>query len=430
MGVRVRQKEKDGPWWVFIKHRGRRKSKCIGDKRAANALAKELRQALAAGDLGLLEEPTRTSVTLAGYAEQYLRSMEAELKRSTLRDYDGCIRRQLVPALGERALTAITRADVKQLKAMLEAKGLKPSNVKKHLRILSSILSEAVDDELIPANPVLTLGTKRKRRSKNRSATKRIDPFTAEELTRLLDTARIHTIERRGATVQPFRSYVPFLLCLARTGLRLSEAIALRWGNIDWHGHRIHVAHGWVLGALESPKSGRDRYVDMSDELTATLRACYRARFEQVVAIDAEAEAALEADRARALDALVFPGPTGDYLDANHLRHRVWEPLLVAAELRRRRLHDLRHSFASLLLQDGTELLYVSEQLGHATASFTLERYTHLLPRNRRGYVNRLDRLAPAGTPAAPATGTTVSDSARGDRLPQPSQVLPRVALA
>jgi integrase len=105
---------------------------------------------------------------------------------------------------------------------------------------------------------------------------------------------------------------------------------------------------------------------------------------------------------------LVFPDSNGGSLDDHNLRHRVWEPLLTVAGFRHRRLHDLRHSFASLLLQDGAELLYVSEQLGHSTASFTLERYAHLLPRNRRGYVNRVDDMAPAGTPAAPAPGTAV----------------------
>ncbi len=60
------------------------------------------------------------------------------------------------------------------------------------------------------------------------------------------------------------------------------------------------------------------------------------------------------------------------------------------------------------MLQDGAELLYVSEQLGHRSPSFTLDRYAHLLPRNRRGNVNGLDRLAPTGTPASPATETFV----------------------
>jgi integrase len=430
MGVAVRQKVegRDEPWWVFITHRGKRRSKCVGDKKAANELAKELRKALAAGDLGILQEPAANEgITFAVYAKQYLDRMEHELKRATLRDYEGITRRHLIPALGEKALTAITRADVKALANTLRAKGFKKANVKKHLTVLSSILSEAVDpDELISVNPVRELGKNRKRRSKEKAETnrKRIDPFTAEELAKLLDTARTHAVVRRGTTVYPYRKAVPFLLLLARTGLRLSEAIGLAWRHIDWHGNRIHVERAYVLGEFAAPKSGRERYVDMSDELKATLRAVYRERFETVVAIDAEAAAALEVERAVALDALVFPNSVGQPQDDHDIRSRMWAPLLLAAGLRRRRLHDVRHSYASLLLQQGAELLYVSEQLGHHAASFTLERYVHLMPRNRRGYVNRFDHLAPAGTPAAPATETAVSLHAPDIENPAVSQGL------
>lgn len=136
------------------------------------------------------------------------------------------------------------------------------------------------------------------RHSKHGASTrKRIDPLTAEELATLLETARTHTIVRHAKTVRPCRPCVPFLFCLARTGVRLSEAIALRWGDTHSQGNRIHIQRAYVLGKLAPPKSGKDRHVDMSDELRATLRAVYRERFEQVVAIDAEAEAALEAER-------------------------------------------------------------------------------------------------------------------------------------
>src|SRR5262245_45041172 len=117
MGVTVRQKVKgrNEPWWVFIKHHGKRRSKRVGDKKTAEALAKELRQALAAGDLGLLQEPEPEGITFAAYAERYLDRMEYELKRSTWRDYEGCLRRHLTPALDDKPLTCITRADIKAL---------------------------------------------------------------------------------------------------------------------------------------------------------------------------------------------------------------------------------------------------------------------------------------------------------------------------
>ncbi len=89
----VRQKETGGLWRVFIAHNGKRKSKCVGDYDTARSLAKELRGALAAGDLGLLAEPEPQGVTFAEYAAQYLAKMPPDprdpthgLKRSTWSD--------------------------------------------------------------------------------------------------------------------------------------------------------------------------------------------------------------------------------------------------------------------------------------------------------------------------------------------------------
>lgn len=188
----------------------------------------------------------------------------------------------------------------------------------------------------------------RKRRSKEKqTGRKAIDPFaadelvTADELATVLETARAHTITRLGNARHPYRSLAPFLLRLARMGLRLSEVIALRWGDIDWRGHSLHVERAYVRGDVGPQKGGKDQRVDLSDELAAALRGIYRDRFETVVADDAEAEAALEAERAAALGSLVFPDTSGTFFDDHNLRHRVWEPLLVAAGLRHRRLHDL-----------------------------------------------------------------------------------------
>ncbi len=407
MGVTVRQKEQGGPWWVFIKHHGKRRSKCIGDKKAANNLAKELREALAAGDLGLIEEPAPSEgLSFESYADQYLTRMESQLKRSTWVDYNGCTRRQLIPALGEKLLAAITRADVKALAASLQAKGLSTINVRKHLRILSSILSEAVEDELIASNPVREL--RKLRHSKLPHQRRKVDVVTAKELAHLLETARTHTIGRRDKTVHPYRRYYPFLLCLARTGLRLGEAIALRWGDVDWHGGFIHVQRSYSRGELSTPKSGKDRRVDMSSQLQRVLRALYEERFERAVAIDPEAQAALEVERAAALEAIVFVDEVGGHIDEANFRHRIWGPLLTAAKLRHLRLHDLRHTCASLLIAGGAELQYVQQQLGHHSPAFTLTVYGHLLPKDRRGMVDQLDDAAPAGTPAAPDTRTTV----------------------
>lgn len=97
-------------------------------------------------------------------------------------------------------------------------------------------------------------------------------------------------------------------------------------------------------------------------------------------------------------------------LDPDNFRRRVWEPLLEAANLRAIRIHDLRHTFASQLIEAGKELQYVQEQLGHHSAAFTLAVYGHLLPRNRRGEVDCLDESC--SSPALQVAGSGTEPAA------------------
>jgi integrase len=87
----------------------------------------------------------------------------------------------------------------------------------------------------------------------------------------------------------------------------------------------------------------------------------------------------------------VFCTESGGPLDGDNLRHRVFYKLLEKAELRRVRFHDLRHTFASLLLQNGESPTYVKEQMGHSSIQVTVDVYAHLIPGANRQAVDRLD---------------------------------------
>jgi integrase len=114
-------------------------------------------------------------------------------------------------------------------------------------------------------------------------------------------------------------------------------------------------------------------------------------------------------------DAWLFPDATGDLMDGDNFRSRTWEPLRTAAEMRKVRIHDLRHTYAyaSQFLQAGVELLYVSQQLGHHSPAFTLAQYAHLLPKRspRRGESPRPPRNPDASDD--PATLDAETETAR-----------------
>ena len=115
---------------------------------------------------------------------------------------------------------------------------------------------------------------------------------------------------------------------------------------------------------------------------------------------------------------LVFPSGAGTVLDPDNLVHYYFLPALEKAGLRKIRFHDLRHTFGSLLIQDGASLTYVKEQMGHSSIQVTVDVYGHLVPGANIAWVDRLDRersLQQNATPAQPEAKGTLN---QGSLLP------------
>ena len=191
MGVRVNQWK--GAWWLFVHHKGQRRRKRVGPgpqgKKAAELAALKIRARLAEGDTSVLTEaPARPSVTLQNYATQWLAShAQQACKFSTSRIYDVNLRRHVFPILGSLALSALTRSECRQLITACREKGLSRKSIENICRTVSSVLTQAVEDGLITANPAFRLG--RYYRTGD-APTQEIRPFTREEASLFLETAR------------------------------------------------------------------------------------------------------------------------------------------------------------------------------------------------------------------------------------------------
>ncbi len=335
---------------------------------SALGIAKQLRRHLAEGDLNLETKPAQRVETLNTYANTWLTTVTGTLKASTLRFYQANLDRYVRPLLGTRPIESLSRADCRELIARCRSKGLRVSTVRGIARTLSVVLSQAVEDEKLRANPALRLGRYLRRGDEPKAV---VQPFTRAEAAVLVATAR-HQFPRWHA----------WALLALRTGLRLGEQIGLQWGDIDWNGQFVLVQRNVVRGVMTTPKSHQCRRVDMSAQLSVALRewrAVQEVRWQK---------------KGKDLPLWVFPSVTGTALEERNVRH-VFERLLTAAGLRHVRLHDLRHTFASLLLQQGESVMYVKEQLGHGSIQITVDTYGHLIPGANRGAVDRLDDDAP-----------------------------------
>src|SRR6202451_4257192 len=99
--------------------------------------------------------------------------------------------------------------------------------------------------------------------------------------------------------------------------------------------------------------------------------------------------------------------PRGRFLDPDNLYHRVFLPVLAKAGIRKIRLHDLRHTFGSQLLQNGASIVYVKEQMGHSSIQVTVDIYGHLIPGANVCFVDRLDEIAAEPAETTPQQSAT-----------------------
>lgn len=236
---------------------------------------------------------------------------------------------------------------------------------------MSEMFNHAIEDGHFEAvNPALRIF---KESHNDGPRCEKADYLTRDEAAQLVATCQEH-----------FPTWKPFVLCLLRTGVRIGEATGLQWQDIDFNARFAKIERNLVDGKLTTPKSGKARRVDVSAQLAETLKTLLVERKKETLRRGW-----------RELPAWVFVNESGNPVDPDNFRKRVWPKILAKAGLRTIRIHDLRHTYASLLIQHGESLAYVQEQMGHHSIRVTVDTYGHLVLGRNRAAVDRLDD--PAG---------------------------------
>ena len=371
MSVKVRERpRRSGVWWVFIDHNGRRKAKRIGkDKRLAQEVARKIEAKLLLGEMQL-ESDSDPPPTFGDYADIFITSTApATCKQSTVGNHRRALRNHVLPVFGAMPVSDINRLKIKRFLTGKLKTGLSKSTVHNLKCTISAILNLAVDDETIPVNPAHKLGRFAGNQSLATSGNKSgIEPLSPEEVDHLLATCEMH-----------FPTSYPILLTLVRSGMRVGEVMALKWGDIDFHGRFILLQRNYVKGRLDTPKNGKCRHVDMSLQLAETL---WRLKHERETQF-----------KGKKMPEWVFLNEQYNIVDTDNWRTRVFYKLLDKAEMRHIRIHDLRHTYASLLLASGANMMYVRDQLGHGSIRVTVDIYGHLMKSGDAKAVDVLDSL-------------------------------------
>jgi integrase len=181
--------------------------------------------------------------------------------------------------------------------------------------------------------------------------------------------------------------------------MRIGEAVALQCGDIDFNSRFAEVRRAINDGKVSTPKSGKSRRVDLSAQLTKVLKAHLASQKAETLR-----------KGWKEVPTWVFTNEVGGTLHPDNFRNRVWPKLLAKAGLRKIRIHDLRHTYASLLIAQGESLAYVKDQMGHHSIRVTVDTYGHLMPGGNKAAVDRLDDASAATIRNLSATSTVAAE--------------------
>lgn len=389
---------KRGETWSYVVRvrdakTGKMKSRWIGGFKTQTEARRARNDARAAADKGTAVAVTK--ITVREYLEEWLEGYASQVKPTTHVSYKLHVDKYIVPRIGAERLQQLTPGMVAQLYTVLQKQGghdrrklkegekpkvvpLTATTVRRVRATLHKALAMAVEQRLIPYNPADAVRPPKVEHDSDDAGEMKV--WTRKELDTFLASC---------ATDRLF----PMWRLAAWTGMRRGEVCGLAWRDVDLDAGtitvqraRVTVTRADVRESKPKTATGR-RQVDLDNETLAALRA-WRDRQK------AERE---EWPGAWPAHGLVFTLEDGSALHPDYLS-RGFHSLSKKAKTPEIRLHDLRHTHASLLIADGVPVKVVSERLGHSTPAFTMTVYQHVLPGMQREAVQR---VADAKTKAA-----------------------------
>jgi len=313
-----------------------------------------LRKATAERDSGLVFEVE--NITLAEYLDRWLNGpvKTKNLKPITYEQYQRQVRVHIVPSLGQVKLRSLNPELVQDLYDSKIAAGLKPASVRYIHTVLHNALEHAHKRRLIPENVASKTDPPKVRPPE-------IQPLDAEQTRKLLDAA--HT-EPQGS----------LYVVAVTSGLRIGELLALRWTDVDLEQGVMRVSRTLSRAKggprFTTPKNGKGRPVTLTREAIEALRSHRKDQNEVRLKLGTLWED----------NDLIFASEMGRSLTRDFVDRRSYKPLLKRAGLPEKRLHDLRHTCATLLLGQGVHPTLVQKLLGHASVVMTLNRHSHWIP--------------------------------------------------
>lgn len=384
--MRGHVQKKTGNWYVVLElergEDGKRRQKWISVREElglAKPATKKQAEALLTEKLKQLQDGTYfepAEITVREYLERWLEFAKTTVRQKTYDLTEMTIRNHIIPEIGHLKLTQLKPAHLQALymKKLEDGRcdgkegGLSTRSVRYVHQVLNRALKQAVKWELVTRNVAEAVDPP-KEKQKERPT------WTAEQVAIFLDSCKTH------------RLYPLYLLALS-TGMRRGEILGLRWKDIDWANSALYVQQTLVSTKdglkLEPPKTEKSRRrVALSKGVLEVLKAHRKKQMEDFFVLGGP----------EAIKEMVFTSEAGTLINPRNLNRNFKYLIKKANEDYKKQhqdqkedvlptipFHGLRHTHATLMLKAGAHTKVVSERLGHARTSITMDIYSHVLP--------------------------------------------------
>jgi integrase len=287
-----------------------------------------------------------SNITIGTMLENYLKLAERTLEFSTSDGYRKSAYNYLIPAFKDIPIRNLTPAMLREWVIGLK---LNIKTIKNALIPLRAIIETALVDEIIDKNPLDHIILSKLVDKKTSESDYEVDPFTKEEIEAILNTAE--------GQIKNLFQFAFF------TGLRTSEFIPLEWGDIDWIKGEVHVRRAYVRRRIKSTKtkSGKRKVLLLPPALEALKSQ--------------KAYTFLEGKQI-----FHYPLRHVPWQTPTQIRDRAWVHLLRRASVRYRNPYQTRHTYASMMLSNGENIMWVAKQMGHVTVEMVIKTYGKWIP--------------------------------------------------
>lgn len=375
MAITGSVQQKKGKWYAVLNLKdinGKRKVKWIstgltvrGNKKKAEKFLEQQIDKYSEN----LAEGSATDILLADYFERWLPKIKDKVRPNTYRSYKGNMENHIIPYFREKKirLQQLCPVNLEDYYEFAKKKGLSSTTIKHHHQNISKALSDAIHDKLLIYNPASAA----KSPSPAKFKAKFLTPKQLEQLMLLV----------KGSVIE-----LPVQLC-SIYGFRRSEVLGLKWKYIDFDQRTLTVAETFQQNTGGS-------YVDVTkNESSCRMLPLTQQAYDLLLAQKEQQE-----ERARVMGSYYYKSDyvctwaDGKVIEPNYLT-RTFHKILLKSDLPMVRLHDLRHSTASNLIEQNVSIVNVASWLGHSSPTTTLNFYAHTNQEQKKRVANVIDGM-------------------------------------